>query len=86
MAILKIILFFIIFYYLFKIVVRVFLPIFIRNRVQKMASDKENAYKEYVNQQKQNEGKVFVTHNPSEKTSSPKSDLDGEYVDYEEVK
>lgn len=81
----KIILFLIIFYYLFKIVVRVFLPIFIRNRVQKMASAKENAYKDYVNKQKQNEGKVFVTHNPSEKRST-QSDLDGEYVDYEEVK
>lgn len=82
----KIILFLIIFYYLFKIVVRVFLPIFIRNRVQNMASHKENAYKEYVHKQKQNEGKVFVTHNPSEKRSSTQSDLDGEYVDYEEVK
>lgn len=82
----KIILFFIIFYYLFKIVVRVFLPLFIRNRVQKMASAKENAYKDYVHKQKQNEGKVFVTHNPSEKRSSSKGDLDGEYVDYEEVK
>lgn len=82
----KIILFLIIFYYLFKIVVRVFLPIFISNRVQKMASEKENAYKEYVKKQKQNEGKVFVTHNPSDNKSAPKSDLDGDYVDYEEVK
>ncbi len=86
MAILKIILFFIIFYYLFKIIVKVILPVFILNRVKKMASDKENAQKDYVNKQKQNEGKVFVTHNPSEKRSSPKGDLDGEYVDYEEVK
>lgn len=84
--ILKIILFFIIFYYLFKILVRFFLPIFVSNRVRKMASDKENAYKDYVKQQKQNEGKVFVTHNPSDKRSSSKSDLDGEYVDYEEIK
>lgn len=83
---LKIILFFIIFYYLFKLVVRVFLPIFVKNRIRKMASEKENAYKDYVKQQKENEGKVFVTHNPSEKRSSPKGDLDGEYVDYEEVK
>lgn len=51
-----------------------------------MASEKENAYKDYVNQQKQNEGKVFVTHNPSENRSSSNGDLDGEYVDYEEVK
>jgi hypothetical protein len=84
--ILKIILFFIIFYYLFKLVVRVFLPIFVQNRIRKMASEKENAHKDYVRQQKQNEGKVYVTHNPSEKRKSPKSDLDGEYVDYEEVK
>ncbi len=82
----KIILFFIIFYYLFKIVVRVFLPIFVSNRVQKMASEKEKAYKEYARKQKQNEGKVFVTHNPSERKSSSKTDLDGEYVDYEELK
>ena len=82
----KIILFLIIFYYLFKIVARVFLPIFISNRVQKMASEKENAYKEYVQKQKQNEGKVFVTHNPSDKKSPSKGDLDGEYVDFEEVK
>jgi hypothetical protein len=51
-----------------------------------MSSNKEKAYKEYVNKQKQNEGKVFVTHNPSDKRSAPKGDLDGEYVDYEEVK
>jgi len=86
MALLKIILFFIIFYYLFKLIVKVILPLFIINRVQKMSSNKEKAYKEYVNKQKQNEGKVFVTHNPSDKRSAPKGDLDGEYVDYEEVK
>ncbi|GAO29719.1 hypothetical protein [Geofilum rubicundum] len=62
--VLKIILFFIIFYYLFKLVARVFLPIFVKNRIRKMASEKENAYKEYVKQQKENEGKVFVTHHP----------------------
>jgi len=52
-----------------------------------MAAEKEGAYDDYINQQKEKEGKVVITRKPSSNNDSlSKKDLKGEYVDYEEIK
>ncbi len=80
---LKVIIFLIVFYYLMKIIGRIFLPLFIANRVQKMEQNKKKAYSDYINKKKKEEGKVTIDGNY--KTSSTYSNK-GDYVDFEEIK
>lgn len=80
----KVILYLIIIYYILKLIGRIFLPIFVTNRIRKMEEDKQKAYKEYINQKKRNEGKVTIDRVPEK--SGKHNGNDGEYVDYEEIK
>lgn len=81
---LKILVFLIIIYYLFKLIGQIFLPIFMTNRIQKMEEEKQNAYRDYINRKKKEEGKVTVE---GKSNSSHRQNLDkGEYIDFEEIK
>lgn len=81
---LKILVFLIIIYYLFKLIGQIFLPIFMTNRIQKMEEEKQNAYRDYINRKKKEEGKVTVEGKPN--TPNNQNLEKGEYIDFEEIK
>ncbi|TLX73079.1 DUF4834 family protein [Labilibacter sediminis] len=82
-GLIKTIFFLVIFYYLFKFIGRVFLPIFINNRVKKMHEQQFGQTQQNYRQQ-QEEGKVTIQKKV--KTNKAATSDIGEYTDFEEVK
>jgi hypothetical protein len=81
---LKVIVFLIIIYWVLKLVGQIFLPLFITHRLQKMETDKQKAYRDYIARKKKEEGKVTI--DGKTKNLNSKDSNNGEYVDFEEVK
>ena len=79
MGVLKLLLFILLFYYLFKLIVRIVLPFILKYLMKKAEG---NVYHFDTDKNKQ-EGEVTIEQNP--KKDRNKDDLEGEYVDYEEV-
>jgi len=79
----KIIIFAVIIHYIFKLVFRFVLPWFISDRAKKVQKEKEKAHRDYMNRQRNQEGKVTIEYDtPNRKR---KNTQEGEYVDYEEI-
>ncbi|WP_462317679.1 DUF4834 family protein [Marinilabilia sp.] len=85
-TLLKIILFAVLFYYIFKGIFRFLFPYLITNQAKKMQKKQEQAQRDYFNKQRQEEGKVTIEYDSSQKQSRKNRGDEGEYVDYEEVK
>lgn len=80
----RVILFLIIIYYVLKLIGKIFLPIFLTHRIQKMEEEKQKAYRDYIARKKKEEGKITVD---GKSNIHENRNLDkGEYVDFEEIK
>lgn len=84
-TLLRIILIIIIIYYLFKLIGRYLFPYLLKNQVEKMKKKQEQAQKDYMNQRKEQEGKVTIDYNSKKNQQKKDTDQTGEYVDYEEI-
>ncbi len=86
-ALLKYILIFILIYYIFKALLRFFVPMMAKKMMDKAAKNFEEQFNNpyYKEKPKTKEGETSIEKKPQEAQKKPKSDLDGEYVDYEEV-
>jgi len=63
---------------------RFFFPFLISNKINNAEKKKRKAYADYVAQKRAEEGKVTIEN--VDKSKKRSNNLDGEYVDYEEVK
>ena len=86
-AILEYILIFILIYYIFKALLRIFAPMMAKKMMDKAAKNFEEQFNNpyYKEKPKTKEGETYIEKKPQENKKTPKSNLDGEYVDYEEV-
>jgi len=86
-AILEYILIFILIYYILKALLRLFAPMLAKKMMDKASKNFEEQFNNpyYKEKPKSKEGETFIEKKPQEKKQTPKSNLDGEYVDYEEV-
>ncbi|MBN2519893.1 MAG: DUF4834 family protein [Bacteroidales bacterium] len=85
MTLIRIIFFFIIFYYLFKLIGRYILPWLIKKFFNRMTQQQSNVYQRTKQEYKKKEGEVTVHYN-TDKNKKRRSDNEGDYVDYEEIK
>jgi hypothetical protein len=77
---LRVLLYIFIFYYLFKLVFRLFFPMIVNHTVNKM---EEKFRQQQANQQPQGRtGETVIDKKP---TSHKNKEVDGEYIDYEEL-
>ncbi len=83
MAFIRTLLLIAVFYYIFRFIGKVLVPLFVANRVNKMAGDFQKQQNHYSYQEKRQEGKVTITNAPKHKKMA--SNDVGEYVNYEEV-
>jgi hypothetical protein len=83
MGLLRTILILLAIYFLFRFIMRVILPLLLKNYIEKKQ-------KEFFGQQqhfdKKEEGKITVKKGSSLKNKKKTNDDEGEYVDYEEIK
>jgi len=77
MGLFRVVLILLTIYFLFKIVFRIVFPLVLKHYVKKHEDN-------FHSQNHKKEGKINVDYIP--KKDKPKSSIDGEYVDYEEVK
>ncbi len=82
MGFLRTLFFIIIFYYIFKLIGRYIFPYFLAKKINKMTSGQQQK-KDFINQQKRQEGKVTIQQSHPHEKKTP-SDL-GDYVDFEEI-
>ncbi|WP_075602730.1 DUF4834 family protein [Saccharicrinis aurantiacus] len=78
----KVIVIFIVFNFIFRLIGKVFLPMFITNRVNKMTGNQSQ--QDFRRESKRNEGQVTIKKTQEHKKMTP--DDMGEYVNFEEVK
>ena len=79
MGVLKFLLFAVLFYYLFKLIVRLVLPYILKYFIKKA----EGNFDQFHSDEKKEEGEITIEPNP--RKNKKNDNLDGEYVDYEEV-
>ena len=86
-ALLEYILIFILIYFIFKGLLRLFVPMMAKKMMDKAAKNFEEQFNKpyYKEKPKTKEGETYIEKKPQETKKTSKSDLDGEYVDYEEV-
>ena len=78
MGVLKFLLFALLFYFLFKLIFRIALPYILKYFIKKA----EGNFYQFHTTEDQEEGEVTIERNPKKKK---KDNMEGEYVDYEEV-
>ena len=81
----KIIIFAVIIHYIFKLLFRFVLPFFISNRAKNIQKEKEKAHRDYMNRQRNQEGKVTIEYDTPDRKKKRNNTQEGEYVDFEEV-
>jgi hypothetical protein len=86
MGLIRTLIIFLAIYFLFKLVVRVILPLLVKNYVDKKAREFQNRYNQNHQQfNKKPEGEITIETKKDTKGKGKGND-EGEYVDYEEIK
>ena len=79
MGVLKFLLFAVLFYYLFKLIVRLVLPYILKYFIKKA----EGNFYQFHSDEEKEEGEITIE--PNSQKNKKNDNLDGEYVDYEEI-
>jgi len=82
---LKIIAFLIIFYYIFKVIGRILFPFLLKKGVENIQKKQEREFDRFREEAAKHEGEVRVETKRNSKSPTKPHDIEGEYVDFEEV-
>jgi hypothetical protein len=85
MGLLRTILILLAIYFLFRFIMRVILPLLLKNYIEKKQKEFFGQHQQQHFDKKE-EGKITVKKTPSSKGKKSHDDDEGEYVDYEEIK
>ena len=84
-GILKTICYILAFYYIFKFLARLFLPILVKNVVEKASTNFQQQYQSQYNPNNTSSGQDEIIYDTAQQTKPRETKKVGEYVDYEEL-